>query len=388
MLTPRPLIESARDAHAAFHRGNIPPAVALRALGTIQRALIRAAHELDRTWLAQPLTVILAQDAMHAPGTVGAGTEGGLPAVLDDAGNVVQVSQQSGNLAALDFGGEPDFGPFVATTIAADSLDLSAAGWTVNEWVGAYCVVLEGPSQHSLRRVNSNDADTLTFLPTEPWSEGAPTTASVLGLFLVAAALDQAQGVQTAVPALTERRGYLVKLDAQGNPYLDVTTPLVTSLETGIPLPPHLYLVDTFGVRYPKQNGQERYEPAAGALVAPGQRFGDRFLYGAYVQNQQLFLIGTWENWYGVASLELRYVPVAPDPATLDSVLLLPDQAAEACEALLTAFYATRVGVKGGLERDQVSQHRQDGDAARDAFLRTVGRSGRARPYLIKDVRL
>lgn len=64
----------------------------------------------------------------------------------------------------------------VATGVTANTLTMTGAGWTIDEWVGAWVGLEYGSNIGEMRRVLSNTADTLTFespevnpLPTAPF---------------------------------------------------------------------------------------------------------------------------------------------------------------------------------------------------------------------------
>ena len=383
-LRPTDIITSARDRHPSFDVRNIPNGVALRWLSEYQRTLVQKGHTLDRYWLAQPLGIFVTTDSATVPGVAGAGV-GSLPVGIASDGSLTVDEAPAGALATIDFASvTPDFAPRVPSVIGVDSLTFTGAGWTVNQWAAFvyYAYITDGPGVGGARKVTANTADTLSFLVGEVWSNGAPTAASRVAIIKVSPDVDASAGVFNNIPTTTTRRGFMVKLDASGNPYVDSSTPLLLSVEHGVPLPPSLFISDIGVVRFTKP----KYDPDTFRLVPPGQRQSAHFIYSGYVMNQTLYLMGTKQEWAEVQGIDLRYVPIPPVLATLTDLLLLPDHASTACVEQMAAFFGRRLV---GATVDQLTLSTLAGAAsdAEQVFLETIGRKGRARTVVVRDVR-
>lgn len=364
-LTLDAVLVAARDQHPAFHRSRVPHGVLARFLSDYQNVLIGQAGASDPFYCAQTATIALAFDGAHAPGTVGPGTSGGLPAALvDEALHVVE--QSSGALVTAETE-VVVYGPKVVTSATASTLTYSGGDRTTNQDAGKVLVIVDGVGLGQRREILSNTATEWTL--DGDWTT-TPTTASLFSVVSVEQAVDETQGVVTDLPATAERRGYLVKLSASGVPYIDYTTPLLATVETGVPLPSMTALLGgtvhyTDGDAGPLcvTSFRERYDPARFPAV--------------YQTGEEVRFCGETSDWEDVASLEVRYAPVAPLFTALTDYFLVPDAAKPCLVAKAAAFMALRLAGQSDLGVDAAAYEAKAQDAEA-RYLQTVRLSGRA----------
>lgn len=331
------VVTAVRLADPRFGRDIIPNRVLGQLAGETQRTLAQLATQRSTEYLAQVYTIPLQMNAANAPGAVAAGSTGGLPGTVTNGvvsvadgyvGNAIQFNVADAVVLVADF---------VPTTVTPTTVQLTGAGWTVNEWQNQYFWVTQGPGANgaaSVVQIVSNTADTLTVntMSTGAFS-GLVAASQSVGRIVQSPALEGgAAGVATWLPALGTQTSYLVKLSASGQPYLDLTAPLVTHVEQGIPLPPFDKLLggDVMGI--PAQtplsiNGPYK-QPFT--LVGYQERYRAPWSSG-YVQGQVLYLLGEATQWLTQESIDLRYVPIPPlfptDGTALTSYFLVPDTA-------------------------------------------------------------
>jgi hypothetical protein len=192
--------------------------------------------------------------------------------------------------------------------------------------------------------------------------------------------LDEEVGVITALPAEAERTGYLVRLNALGVPYIDLTKPLVAKYGIGIDLPPMELLI----------GGAVRFA-AGGESDLELRRYSQRWTlgvsgYGAYILGGKLFLIGEMDIWGDVASLDLRYVPIAPALTALTDILLLEDTAYDVLVARSAHLMANRVNGLPNMPKIDVAEFAAEATEAQLVFEGGVGRVARAFPKFVREV--
>jgi hypothetical protein len=336
------IITAARDRHPAFFKTRAPSATIGRFLSDYQNELIGKALLRDKQFLAQKAVIVVSIDGSAAPGTVGAGTGSGLPGTVSDAGVFSLTPATAGGLieAVVDpaAGAQLLVSERVVSSASATGVTCTGAGWTVNAYVGRVVVITQGPGIGQRRTILSNTIDTLVISSGSDghqWSS-LPTAASLLEVVVPVYQSSGIAGVVTDVPATLSQTGYLVKLTAQGTPYIDYTAPLVASVETGVPLPTALAFL----------GGAVRYadgEVGPLTLATEAQRFDPPDCPAAYTVGHTLFLCGSRRDWQDVASLELDYVPIAPAFTQPTDYLLLPDAARPALVAAAAGFMAERV---------------------------------------------
>lgn len=371
------IITAARDRHPAFYKTRVPSASIARFLSDYQNELVGKALLRDKQFIAQKAAIVLDLDGAAAPGTVGAAAGAGLPGSVSAAGVFTLTPSTAGGLveAIVDpaKGAQLLVSEHVVSAATATSLQYVGAGWVVNAYAGRLVVITEGPGIGQRRAVISNTADTLVISSGADGLQWAtvPTAAS---LFEVVAPVYQSSGVAgvvTGLPATVTQTGYLVKLTAAGVPFIDYTTPLVASVEAGVPLPTALAFLAA-AVRY--LDGERREL----ALVSEGQRFDPPNWPAAYTVGQTLFLCGTTADWRDVASLELDYAPIAPAFTQLTDYALVPDSAKPVLVAAAAGFMAERVVGMTDVSIDPSALIARAGEAE-TAFLAALRLSRRAR---------
>jgi hypothetical protein len=358
------VITAARDRHPAFHPTRVTNAVFARFLSDFQNELIGRAVARDPGFLAQSLGIALNLDAANAPGTVGAGTTGGLPAdVIDDA---LVVSEETAGglvfpLTSVAEGGVIVVAERVVSVATANTISSTGAGRTVNEDAQRLVHITAGKGLGQVREIASNAA--AQWVLTADW-DTVPDATSKFTVIAPTIGADETLGVVTALPALSTRRGYLVRLNAQGAPYIDYTQPLSVSVDRGVPLPSMLTPLGGT-VRYVGSETDEL------CLTSYRRRLAPPASPAVYVESGSLYLCGDADEWVDVTSIELRYVPVAPVFAALTDYFLVPDAARPAAIEAAAAFAAGRCeGIEGiSLDVDRFDRRALE---SREAYLGTL----------------
>jgi hypothetical protein len=380
-LTLDTVLTAARDKSPWFHISRITNAILARHLSDVQNELIGAALRRDAQYLAQTANVMVALSDDSAPGTAGAGTVGGVPGSLDDSGGFATLQATAGALieastsaagGATVWVSERVCSAATATTIqstgAARSVDEDADGSRV-------VVITSGVGLGQIREIASNTADTWTVA--DAW-ETTPDDSSIFDIVTPEYGADNAAGVVTGLPATSTTQGYLVKLNAQGVPYIDFTTPLVATMDVGVPLPAMQFPIDAT-VWYTDGTSAECH------IVSRHERFGRA--PAILVDSQQVFLVGEDGDWSDVQSVALRYAPVAPAFTALTDVFLLPDHARPVLIAKAEAFMALRVlGMADvSMTPTQLAAHVANSATAERNFLNNVTHAKRGRFARVRD---
>lgn len=380
-LTVQAAIDMVRSRHPAFSRYMVPDRALADFFTTEQQRLMSLALMRDRSYLAQSLSIAfdLQRADLDAPGTAGAGTTGGVPGV---AGSPLQAVQATTGAAAVVTPGTVFVSDTSITASSATTLTGFAVAWTVNAYTNQLARIVAGKGAGSApRTIASNTATILTV--SAPW-EVTPDTTSVFQVVAPVQTLDGTMAAVTDLPAVNTNRGYLVKLNAQGVPYLDYTTSLVSHVSRGVPLPSyHSVLGGT--VRYLASAGagwatpQADYGATPLTLVSEAMRYAPPRRPAAYVRGSQLYLIGARSEWDGVESIDLTYVPVPPSFTARTDLFLLPDTAMPCLAARGALFAASRItGIEGVPQppADILAKEAADAEAS---FLMTISLTKRAR---------
>lgn len=372
------------------HYGNptVPNRVLLEAATRIQRSLSKAAAQLNRTYLSQTFSIGFDLSTGNLPGTAGNGTQGGLPAEVDASGTLSTVEQTVGGLLHYDLTnavervstrpvGSATSGPPGTLT------DAGSPGWTVNAWANKLVEIMDGPDEGDLQKIASNTASALTLGPsTVTWEFNLPTSASTYRIIEVPDLDTETAGVVTALPGFSNVVGYLVRLDASGNPYVDYSQPVVTKVEDGIPLPPFERIIGG-SVILSGLNPVLATSDLPGPIPLPVREFhlldySSRLRsgwYSGHLLAGRLFLHGTSTAWTGIQSIDLRVVPIPPaftsTAAWADQTFLLPDTAFEVMVAELSVV-AAQWAVGKGVQNVDVNGELAERKASRDLWLRSV----------------
>lgn len=353
------VILSARDRHPAFARERVTHAVLLRALTEYQRALLSRATRRDRFYLAQQASVLFSAQSS----TSGAGS-GGFPSEVANDGTVSRAEQPTGSAKEL----ETDEGTilvaeFVPASTTTTSVTKTAAGWTVDAYVGSYVEVVAGTGVGQRRVISANTATVAS------WADALTTaldSTSVVRIVSIASSVTGELGVVTGLPTMAQRFGYLTKLDANGVAYIDLTDPLVATFDRGIPL---VSCKMVLGGTVRDSNGCTVGELT---LVPYAERFDTDAWYPAAFMNRQLFLIGGSTDWNGVASIDLRYVPEPSALTALTDYFLLPDHAQPALVAHAAYVAGARVQGLEGMPKVDMAMLAQEKVQAENAFLADI----------------
>lgn len=382
------VITAVRLKHPDYSADVIPSRVLAEAYTSLQRRLVLKATQLRPQFLSQHFNVVFAFDTANQPGTVGAGTSGGLPAAVDGSG-VLEPSESSIGIAPVfDFTDVIELASDrVITGVAVGATQTvltfqGSPGWTVNAFIGDYVQITDGPGQgaQSLREIISNTANTITVVNYTT----VPVANESLGRVITVPDTSSEQlGVVTALPAYGQTTGYLVKLDSSGQPYLDLTAPIQTSFEQGIPLPPLNKLLGA-NVLWSGVTQDSAFDSTvtplglgSGECVITGyqQRNHPPAFPAVYMLGNDLYLCGQTADWSGSAGLDIRYSPIPPafgaTATTLEELFLLPDNAFDCLVAhggLVAARYASARGVTV-----DVADAFQEAREAEAVWLRTIG---------------
>lgn len=376
-FTVQDVIDGVRSVHPAFSRYMVPDKAIADFCTREQRRLITKGTERDRSFLAQPMTILfdLAHADADAPGEAGVGTSGGVPAEATDSG-FAAVQEMTGSALAFGEGTVLVSDTPVASATATTLTAVGSPGWTVNAYTNKIAKIVAGTGAGSTpRTIASNTASQLTA--SSAW-EITPDTSSVFRVTNDPTQVDETIGMVTDLPAVSARRGFLVKLNASGQPYLDVTAPIVGYVSRGIPLPPYVAVLGG-QVRFTNASPQSDYGALPLSLLHAKQRFHSLPVFAAYIEHQSLYLIGGRAEWGPVSSIELSYIPVAPAFAARTDVFLLPDTALPALVASAALFAASRItGIPDVPQPPSDLLAAQAADAHQD-FLSTIGLTKRAR---------
>lgn len=373
------LISAVRDTHPMFSKRRVPDAVLARFFTGEQRRLISRALQVDRQFLAQQCSIVFAFSSANQPGTAGVNTSGGVPGRITSGETIEAVQSPVGSAVEVDADDE-DAVVLVAESVVAaatsTTIQKTAAGWTVDAYTGKYARVTAGPGLGQSREIASNTSDTLTVGTA---FDPVPDTTSMFEIVDPAIEVDEDVGVITALPAERTRTSYLVKLNASGVPYLDFSAPLVARFDVGIPIPAHHYLLPGAAVRYQSGEGEEPL-----SFVSYGDRYRPPCFPAAYVLNDELYLCGGEQDWTGATSIDLRYVPIAPEFTRRTDYFLLPESAYTALVAHGAVFCGQRVEGQGEAVPNMTLLANRAGEAE-TTFFDTIGHGRRGRVSRIKE---
>lgn len=366
------VLTAARDRHPAFHKTRVTDAVLARALTEYQRQLSSRALRRDRSYLAQQASILFSTQSASGAGV------GGFPAAVANSGTISRAEQPTGYAKELETeDGTVLVAEFVPASSTTSSVTKTAAGWTVDAYVNAYLDVTAGTGVGQRRVINDNTATVAS------WADALETaldSTSVVRIVSAAESVSKELGVVTELPAESERVGYLIKLDANGTAYLDLTAPLVATFDRGIPLPPTKHVLggtvrDTAGCVV----GELTLTTYAERLDAVG-------CYAAYLMNRELFLVGGSIEWQGVGSIDLRYVPESPALTALTDYFLLPDHAEPALVAQAAYVAGARVSGLEGMPPMDLSMLAAERNAAEKDFLSDVASQKQTTISRIREV--
>jgi hypothetical protein len=373
------VIAGVRSRNPAFDRRLVTDKSLADFFTTEQRRLMTRALERDKQYLAQALTVAFDLSAADAPGTAGDGTSGGVPAQLSAAGAIAVSEETAGSLVTVATDG-------VATLVSdtdvvsatATSLIGLGAAWVVNAYVGKAVVITAGTGYgQPPRTIASNTANQLTW--NDAWSI-VPDSTSTFKIVSEVLSVDATAGAVTAVPSVSARTGFLVRLNANGVPYIDYTKPLTVSVEKGVPLP-QFHSILGGNVRFTDINNSV----APLRLQSYTDRFAPNGWPAAYVFNQTLFLCGGAADWQDVDGIELHYVPIPPAFVARTDLFLLPDHSYSVLVARGAVFSALRLASLANAPSVAIAPLNQEASEAESAYLASIGLTRRARASRMRE---
>lgn len=373
-LTLSDVILGVRSRHPAFTRELVPDASLARFLTGTQRELTSKALQKDRGFLSQQMSISFALSSLNAVGTVGAGTEGGLPV---DAGvsatSVIQAPM--GTATELDVGTDAAIlTSGVVASATSTTLVKTSAGWTTNAYANKWVAIRSGTGQGQVRAISSNTSTTLTV--SEAWTTN-PDTTSTFEVVSAVAEATQTFGVVASEPWSVERRAYLVKTNASGVAYLELAEPLLARYDSGIPLPPNHHVIGgTVRFEHPDDKAELK-------MVGFNERFYAHSNYCAYQLGQDLYLVGSSADWSDVESIDLRYAPIPPALTATTSTFLLPESAYGVLVDAGAYHAAIRVTGAAGVPNIPVALFLAQKQESEQAFLKEVWM--RRRPGAIKE---
>lgn len=382
--TVQTAITEVRSVHPAFDRRYVPDAALARFWTRYQRELVSKAIQRNRDFLTAQASIIFAIDEANAVGVAGAGTAGGLPATPGDT-PASPLQLPMGPAGELDTS-TVVVGPLVVVSATAETLTPFAPGWVVDAYVDMTVVILSGTGAGQRRVIAGNTTDTLEFEGGTSW-ETTPDTTSV---FVISSAVvwnDSTAGTTVGVvassPFTSMRQAYLVKTGAGGVEYIDLDSPLEARFGVGVPLPPHHYVLGGT-VRFtdePDGDGEDL------TIVGFKARYEPRAEYAVRIENGQLWLVGVKEDWEGVASLDLRFVPIPPELTAVTDTFLLPDDSTPALVAAAAYHAAQRINGLEGLAKVDLADFREMKMEAESTWLRSLSVQRRNRRTIIRDWR-
>lgn len=322
-LSAGTIIDAARSRHPAFDRGLVPSSVAATFLNKAQRTLYFAAHERNQTYLTRRWVIAFLPNQNVAQ--VGAGTSGSAPLVIGTT-TLARSLVNTGSGATIP--SEPVIlvGERAATGGGDITLVDATASMVVNEWAGQLLRIVSGQGAGQVRDIASNTSDTFTV--SEAWAQNPDDTSTyqVLGdAEAVTGDVGIAMGQQ---PTMGERNAWLVYLDSQGQPYLDLAQPVQVPVSAGIPLPPHIYI--NHGVVRFLDTANHPDHVDVFTLSSLDNQVNPPTRYCGAVVNGELQLFPPFHQWQAVTSVEIPYLPNLITVTGANDLLQLPDAAEEA----------------------------------------------------------
>ncbi len=381
------ILNQARNRHPAFHKRRVPDRVVVDYLSDVQSSMMTKAMELDFNRVAIQCSVVFATSPANIPGTVGAGSSGGLPGQIVGQ-NIEAIGQDTGPAIELDIDNAPVLVPDTAVSVAtALTATLALAAWAVNQFANQLAVIVAGTGYGQRRSILSNTAGGQLVISTgadgQQWAT-IPDATSVIRIVQPLLVADEKLSLVTELPPKQVQRGYLVSLDAQGKPYINLSVPLEVVIDAGIPLPGFQRMIGG-SVRVKSTSG---LAPMTAPLTI--RNYLQRYLWGptytCWLENDQLFLAGTLQDWTDAISVDLRMVPDPPDFTSLADFILLPDFAGQMLVAAAAEFMAMRCAGQPdtpALNVDWFTTQRTDADAV---FLAAFGSSARAHASYVREV--
>lgn len=376
----RSCIARARLKHPAFTPQVIPASVGAEMVNEVQRLLLFATHQKNPSYLVRTWVIALLPTQNLA--SFGAGSGTGAP--LQRGTTTLGVADApAGALAQVDTADSAILIEARAATAGTLSgLEDSTQSWTVNLYVDQLVEIVAGVGMGQTAVITANTADALSIDGT--WAI-APDASTIYRIRQQVFDAGGAMGVELGlIPATRQVQGWLVQLDATGQPFLNLAQPVSVPMTAGIPLPPNYHVLNGSWYAFSDEQNIDRY-PRPLTMLAPIDRHQPARSYGVYVQGQELFLCAPMTQWQQVQRLEIPYLPIAPAISSADDYLLLPDAAEDAIVAGLALQMGERAATFGvaGMDLSGFDARQQQ---MQDLYLAHVAGAGRALSGRIKDV--
>lgn len=353
------VVTAARDRHPYFAKPNVPDAVFARFLTDHQRVLLSKAVQRDASFLTQSLSLAFSVSSANAIGVAGAGT-GAFPGAVSSTGALSVDAAPMGDALTVDTTNASVLvAPTVVQSATSTTLTGTSVSWGPNAYAGDLVEITDGTGAGQVRSIVSNTSSQLTVAA---WAT-VPDMTSLFRILTTVLADDGTMGVVTNFPLTTTRQGFAVKVNASGTPYLDLTTPLVATVDASLTLPAMKRLVG--GTVWSTQNGT--LTPCPLTLVGYQNRMRPLGRYVAVADGTSLTLQGSQTHWADVQSIELKYVPEPPAFTALTDVFLLPDGARPAVVAASALMAGQRVAAlpdMGTLDLTSLASRAAEAEAA------------------------
>lgn len=371
------LIDRARNRHPQFTAQLIPDSVAFDYVNETQRRLMRRIAKIDLDYFAARWVITLLPDLDIAQ--VGAGS-GQAPLEIA-ADSLIRRNVNTGAEALMAL----DTSIFVSETVVAaadsDSLLANGVSWVTNSWQNALVQITAGKGAGQMRVVDSNSTDTLVV--SEPWQVIPDGTS----LFLVRALSPEVSGDHGAIfaqqPSQKVDNTFLVRVDANGNNYLDLAQPVQVKTSLGIPLPPgqyinHGHVFFRHGEKFPDR----MMNLTLTKMVA---RYSPPNSYCAAVQGRELFLCTPFDQWSRVERIEIPYMPLPPRIASADALVFMADDAEDALVGGVVLGMCDRIEqmAQAGASLNSIRERAME---AETDYLDLVTGAGRAEVDQFEDV--
>lgn len=376
----RDCIARARLKHPALTPQVVPSSVATEMVQEVQQRLLLLTHQRNASYLVRTWVIALLPTQNLA--TFGAGSQQGAP-ILRGSTSLEVADAPAGALAQVD---QSALAVLVdaraATGGTGNSLADTTQAWTVNLYADQLVEIVAGTGIGQTAVIQSNSATNLVIVGAWAFAPDATTIYRIRQqVFEASGAMATELGL---IPATKTVQGWLVELDAQGQPYLNLAAPVSVPMTTGIPLPPNYHVLNGSWYAFSDEQNIDRY-PRPLTMLSPIDRHQPARSYGVYVQGQELFLCAPMTQWQNVQRLEIPYLPIAPDISSADDYLLLPDAAKDALVAGLAERMGERAATFGvaGIDLGGFNARQRE---MQDLYLAHVAGAGRALTGRIKDV--
>jgi hypothetical protein len=379
-LTAASIIEQARSEHPAFTPQLVPVSIACRFVNEGQRRLMKQIHRVEATYLSRIWSVMLipGQDVAQ----VGAATGIGAPLVMGTTA-LERRRVNTGSMATVDGNASILVNEMAATGGSTLTLTTTGTGWAVDAYMGQAVELLSGTGAGQVRQVMSNTADTIVLPSDTPW-DIVPDATTTFVIRTIMSEVDGSVGVMLgSQPNTRDENAFLVKLDAQGRPYLDLATPVTVPVSLGIPLPPSQGILDGMVFR---QQPSEYPAPSQVLSIIPwNARQTPPQQYCAAVLGQQLYLCAPYQQWSDVTRIEIPYIPLPPAISRAEDYVFLPDDSEDALVAAVVLGMARRALSLGaaGMDIGDVAARASQAEAD---YLDLVTGAGRAISDRITEV--